>query len=124
MSWRTELRERFGYIPVDLKDALRVLREEMPDADLATIMAWTENEVVGCCHHGLGRRLRNAWKLYIGSRLAKWFAVQHGIVHADDMSGIILTSLWRVMHDKPVEVEQQVRKYKEFWNAQGTKENA
>src|SRR5262249_21356732 len=65
-------------------------------------------------HLGLGMNLRNGWGLWSGSRLAKYFNGM-GLFHPDDMSGVILDSYWRRKNGKPLDVEDQVAKYKEFW---------
>jgi hypothetical protein len=77
-------------------------------------------------HHFVGRNLRNEWFLW-------WFEdhnydtwpkekpaiVQHfndmEIVHADDMSGIILTSLYRKYFNKERDLEGQIKKYHDHW---------
>ena len=38
-----------------------------------------------------------------------------GIFHADDMSGIIMESVWRKIHNKPLELDEQVKKYRDYW---------
>ena len=38
-----------------------------------------------------------------------------GLRHPDDMSGLILTSLWRRLHGQPLRREEQVKHYQEFW---------
>jgi hypothetical protein len=66
-------------------------------------------------HHTLGRWIRNNWGLWSGeSKLAEWFK-SLGIEHADDMSGIVLDSFWRHLHDKPLDVEGQVAHYQAHW---------
>jgi hypothetical protein len=46
--------------------------------------------------------------------LAKWFN-RHGIVHPDDMSGIILTSYWRRLNGKPIALASQVKYFQDYW---------
>lgn len=66
-------------------------------------------------HHGLGRWIRNNWGFWTGKGpLFAWF-VSLGITHPDDMSGIILESFHRKLHDKPLDVEGQVQHYKDYW---------
>ena len=42
-----------------------------------------------------------------------------GIYHADDMSGIILTSFQRHVRGQPLEVETQVKHYRKYWKDLG-----
>lgn len=69
----------------------------------------------GLYHFGIGMWMRNNWGLWDKeSDLHKWFA-SHGITHADDMSGIILTSFRRRLLGQPIGFEQQVENYKSYW---------
>lgn len=66
-------------------------------------------------HFGIGMWMRNNWGLWDKeSDLHKWFN-SIGIWHADDMSGIILTSLKRRLLGQPLGVEDQVRYYQAYW---------
>jgi hypothetical protein len=70
---------------------------------------------VACYHHGLGRWMRNNWGLWgRENRLCREFA-KLGIEHADDMSGIILTSYYRHLHQQPLRIRDQIDVYKEHW---------
>jgi hypothetical protein len=66
-------------------------------------------------HHSLGGRLRNELQLWYDSVISKWFH-SLGIHHADDMSGIILTSYHRKLNNVPINLEEQVQYYKDWWN--------
>lgn len=68
-------------------------------------------------HFGLGLWMRNNWGLWGGSRLAKYFRSIE-INHPDDMSGIILTSYQRKLNGLPIELDAQVKEYKDFWKKQ------
>jgi hypothetical protein len=101
------------YIPRDLDDALSEVDRIMGDKGRAQILQATEDDMIWY-HMGLGMWIRNNWGLWGGLRLAKYFN-QLGIYHPDDMSGIILDSYWRKLHNKPIDLEGQIRKYQEFW---------
>jgi hypothetical protein len=66
-------------------------------------------------HHGLGTWIRNSWGLWSQGPLY-WHFQLMGLEHPDDMSGVILTSFWRHLHDRPLDVEGQVRKYQLYWH--------
>ena len=74
-------------------------------------------------HMGLGMWIRNNWGLWKGLRLAKWFNTQ-GIEVPDDMSGIILTSFWRHLHGKPIQLDEQVKVYRDYWKKEATQQKA
>jgi hypothetical protein len=38
-----------------------------------------------------------------------------GLEHPDDMSSVILTSLWRTLHGEPLRVDEQVKGYQAYW---------
>jgi hypothetical protein len=97
------------YIPSDLDDAMTQLDRILRSEDLDTMRTGTEDDMAQY-HFGLGMWLRNNWGLWAGSRLARWFN-ERRIRHPDAMSGIILDSYWRRLHDTPVDLEGQVRSY-------------
>ena len=101
------------YIPKNLKDSIDTLVGMLSDEDFLSFKNGTEEEMQGQ-HHFLGRYLRNEWGLWQESRLAKWFN-NKGIHHADDMSGIILTSFWRELNSEPIKLDEQIKHYQDFW---------
>jgi len=103
------------YIPRDLDDALVELDRIMGTKGHGEVMTTTEDGMIKY-HHGLGTWLRNNWGLWGGLSLAQYFN-QLGIHHPDDMSGIILHSYWRKLHDRPIDLEAQVRHYQDYWNS-------
>lgn len=99
--------------PKDLIEAIVFLLKEK---------SWNEdginefkNEEPAVYHHTTGRRLRNNWGLWDeNSDLHKFFN-SIGIYHADDMSGIILETVHRILNGKPVDLIGQVNHYKKYW---------
>jgi len=104
------------YIPRDLEDCFVQLKKLLKPEDIEKMKAGTE-DAMSYYHFGLGMGMRNSWGLWGGSRLAKWFNAQ-GITHADDMSAIILVSFWRHLNEKPINLEQQVKYYQDYWKGQ------
>jgi hypothetical protein len=86
----------------------------LPDTTKAAIPNMSELEFHRNTHFGLGLWMRNTWELWGGSRLSRYFN-SLGIQHADDMSGIILTSYYRYLSKKDIDLEGQVQYYQNYW---------
>jgi len=99
--------------PRNLDEAIFSLKNEIPHDILAEIQKMHEDETY-TLHNSLGRWLRNEWALWDNGPLVKWFH-EAGIGHPDDMSGIILTSLWCDMHNVDRRLAQQVACYRQYW---------
>ena len=102
------------HIPKDLNDCIRTLTDMLIEEDYLTFKNGTEEDM-GKQHHFLGRWLRNEWGLWHESKLAKWFNAK-GIYHADDMSGIILTSFWREINSQSIKLDEQIKFYQDYWD--------
>ena len=80
--------------------------------------ALDEDEAIATVHSmlsGYAMFIRNTLKLWHDGPAVKWFN-SHGIYHADDMSGIIFTSLHRQQNDKEVGVPGQIKHYRDYWD--------
>lgn len=104
------------YIPKNLSDSFDDLKRQLRAEDIDQMRSGTEADMIEY-HFGLGRVIRNRWGLFGGSRLSTWFNTQ-GLSHPDDMSGVILTSFWRHLNDQPIELEQQIKTYQDYWKKQ------
>lgn len=72
-------------------------------------------KVIMDLHHSLGQWIRNNWKLWVeDSVLTKYFN-NLGIFHADDMSGIIITSFGRWLNKEDLRLEEQIKYYQDYW---------
>lgn len=101
--------------PTNLIEALDVLDRILSEQDKIIISLRTELEVCVQLHHSLGRYLRNNWGLWdMSSPLYKWFKA-HGVWHTDDMSSIIIRSYYRKTNGRPIELQEQVQEYVEYW---------
>lgn len=118
-------------VPNNLDEAIKFL-EAFYFEDISEIKKMNEIEFNSSSHFGLGMYLRNIWFL--------WWSPNHGydswpkekpkiveyfnaidIYHADDMSGIILTSFFRKIKGLDINIPEQVKKYKIHWLKQGYK---
>jgi hypothetical protein len=102
------------YKPVNLQEAVEQLKILHHDSTKQKIRAMTEDEFIGRAHFGLGMWMRNNWGLWKGKELAGYFN-SIGIYHADDMSGIILTSYYRELHGQDWKVDAQVKYHQDYW---------
>lgn len=102
--------------PKDLNEAIARLIDAMDDADKIKILSMKEEEMCNF-HFGLGMDLRNMWGLWGGeSTLKQWLKENLGVWHPDDMSGILLDSLWRTLHGFPLDLEGQAKHYSDYWD--------
>jgi hypothetical protein len=108
----TEAKKEEAYIPENLEDCFRELDKNLRPEDIEKIR---QGEITPSdMHFGLGMGLRNGWRLWGGSRLAKYFN-GIGIMHPDDMSGVILESYVRYLKKEPIKLDEQVAFYKKYW---------
>lgn len=91
------------------------------NSDKKSLNEWSkfnEHEATVGLHDSVGRGLRNELGLWTRDDkqpdIAKYFN-SIGIYHADDMSGIILTSLHRILNKKDIKLDEQVTHYRKYW---------
>jgi hypothetical protein len=101
------------YIPVNIEDCFIELDHMLPEGLIAEIRDKTEKDLTEY-HFSLGVMLRTIWNLWGETRLAEYFR-ELEIFHPDDMSMIIITSYYRYLNDQPIELDQQIEYYLEYW---------
>lgn len=94
-------------IPRNLKDAFAVLEKEMKPDELLEFRSGNEDDLINY-HFGLGMWIRNNMGLWAGGRLKDWFDAR-GVMLPDTMSEIIITSFWRYLNGKPIDLEGQIK---------------
>jgi hypothetical protein len=99
--------------PRTLEEALTTLQQHVPASIYLDFAQSYAESVAYRYHDSLGRWIRNNWGLYQGGPLCNDLRAR-GLVHADDMSGVILTSFWRQLHDQPLKMKEQVSRYQKF----------
>ncbi len=106
------------YTPSDLQEAIEFLINENIES-IEDLKAMSESDFTTMYHNTIGRTLRNEWKLWSRSIVDKPVLVKYfnelGIYHADDMSGIILTSMHRSLRHIDIDLDKQVEEYKQFY---------
>ncbi len=108
-------KERKNRIPENLKECFVFLDDLLSEEDKEE--AKKDPEFGVRIHHTFGRTLRNDWDLWTGGKLKDYF-ISIGIHHADDMSGIILTSYHRYLNDEDIKLDEQVKFSQEYWRKQ------
>jgi hypothetical protein len=95
-------------VPATLDEALEIILSRMPEQDRSPCEKDSSPRF-------LGMLLRNDWSLWEKDMpLVKWFN-ERGITHADDMSAIILTSIWRRVRGVDLDLEGQIKSYQDYW---------
>jgi hypothetical protein len=108
-------------LPKNLEDTFTILKKDLKPQEQIEILNMTKDELYRM-HTNLGRSIRNNWKLWHKSELAEYFN-KLGIYHADDMSGIIIESFWHHLRNEPLDLDNQVKYYQDFWKNQGINES-
>ena len=114
--------------PSTLEEAIAILKKFYKDIE--EIKAMSEKDFIGSSHFFSGMFIRNSWLLwwYEGHGYKEWPADRPkivewfnsiDIVHADDMSSIILTCLHRDLNGVPFDLDAQVERYKKHWREAG-----
>lgn len=102
----------------DLKEAVEVARKIL-EKEPVSLARFTHGRP-GEYHHGFGTFIRNQFGLWasplVGTPLlVTWFR-ERGILHPDDMSGIILDCLHRQLNLEPWRVKQMAERYLKHWD--------
>jgi hypothetical protein len=97
-------------VPNTLPEAFAALDKLLPASERTLFKRAPEREAVARSHMGLGTHMRNRWFRSGGSALPESLGAQH----LDDASSIVLTSYWRHLNGKPLEVERQVDCYRRW----------
>lgn len=121
--------------PKSIEDAVQILLDEVrkhPNQNDLQVFKENEDGFIGQLHMFLGMSLRNGWYLWWSKKGAAeydgWPAEKPaliqafndiGIHHADDMSGIILTSLYRTYFNLELDLPGQASYYIDYWKKSG-----
>jgi len=104
------------YKPTNLSECFEQLDKifsESPDADDWKVE--DERKAIASSHHGLGQWIRNNWELWKEESTLHQHFEKLGLHHADDMSGVILTSYHRHLNNKDLGLDEQINHYIDFW---------
>lgn len=98
--------------PETLEEAVDRIIDACDEKDLQSIKEGLEPNHL---HFGLGMSLRNGWNLWHNSVLAQWFKTYLGLGHADDMSAIILESVFAKVKNNYYDIFKTVSRFKKHW---------
>jgi len=103
-------------IPKTLSECFEQLDGILKDSeDRDWFKSAEENDAIAQSHHGLGEWIRNNWGLWKGDNELHKYLLKLGLSHADDMSGVILTSYHRHLNKKELDLDAQINHYMDFW---------
>lgn len=124
--------KQIDLLPKDLDEAIDLLKNFFQE-NLEKIKTMSEQDFRDSSHFGAGMFIRNTWFLwwYKDHKNEGWPKEQPplnkifndlGIIHADDMSGILMTSFHRSLVGKDIGLEGQVKYYLDYWKNSGFKQ--
>lgn len=103
------------YVPRNLTDAVNYLDCVWPAKDKEEFKSKDENDATAELHMGTGQGIRNDWGLWEGKNSLYRFFKSKGISHPDDISSIILTSFHRHLNNRQIDLDGQIKYYKDYW---------
>lgn len=101
-------------VPSTVPEAFNMFLEALTDEEKQALID-IEEKHLSLFHHTLGEEIRNMWSMWEKDTLLVNSFKSIGITHADDMSGIILTSAHRKLKNKKIDLQKQVSYYQNYW---------
>lgn len=91
----------------------------------AKIFKESEDYFITMTHHNIGQHIRNYWGLWqMNSGLFRELASNYCLSHADDLSGLILTAVYRRYNDLSLDLDKEAARYHEHWAMMYNNENS
>ena len=97
--------------PKNLTECIQMLDHILKKEDKEKAKTLTESEFLIETYFGTGIGIRNEWIRSGSPELVKFF-LDEGVKHPDDMSAMILTSYYRHLLGKEIDLEGQISAYK------------
>ena len=111
MIQRVDAEENSVYIPKNLEECFVELKRILTEDELTELKNLKEDKITWY-NFGVGVWMRTNWKLWSGSRLTEYFSRME-VFSPRNMSRIILRSFHRRLHNRDIDLEQQVNKIRE-----------
>jgi hypothetical protein len=100
--------------PVNIEEACICLNQLIDDTTKYNFMLFPEDVSVRRLYFSIGMNMRNVWGLHGNSDLSMYFK-KLGVQNADDASSIIITSFYRFLHNKPIQLDSQIALKREIY---------
>ena len=97
--------------PKNLTECIQMLDKNLKKEDKDYIKTLSEDEFFMESHFTIGMGIRNEW-IRSGNPELVTFFLDQGVKHPDDMSAMILTSYYRHLLGKEIDIEVQISAYK------------
>lgn len=99
------------YIPANLEEAFKELDDLSPEEAKLKFTNAPEDIIATKLHFGLGRWISVYWNFVEGSRYVEYLR-NLGLADHDHMIQFTIVSYHRYKNNKPLEIENQIEKYK------------
>ncbi len=109
---------KINWQPTNFNECLLQLDTLLNDGLKKWIKCLPDKEFSYSVHDSFGRYLRNSWGLWGDTELTNNL-FKMGILHPDDMTGIILTCYQRKLKGENINLEKELKYYQDFWIEQG-----
>ena len=97
------------YIPADIHDCFTELNRLLNDSTKLMIKEKNTAFDLSEYHMGIGRWMRNNWRLWSGSRLQTYF-INKNVKHPDNISGIILFAYSNYLKGENINIDKIIEK--------------
>jgi len=97
------------YIPADIHDCFTELNRLLNDSTKLMIKEKNTAFDLSEYHMGIGRWMRNNWRLWGGSRLQTYF-INKNVKHPDNISGIILFAYSNYLKGENIDIDKIIEK--------------
>lgn len=98
-------------VPRTHEEAVGVLLRSLDAVEVEAIVESDPADV----HHTVGQLLRNSWSLWDRNTVLVQHYKARGVVHADDISALILGDLFARVKAEPFDFDARVREFQEHW---------
>jgi hypothetical protein len=100
-------------IPKTISEATKIILD-IPEIK-QDLLLLNEDNFVGKYHSSLGLWIRNTWKFWANEGELYNYFILKGLTHPDDMSGVILRVAHREFHNIPLNIDNQIQYYIDYW---------
>jgi hypothetical protein len=100
--------------PTSFNEAVQLLVSGLTPIEIEFIKNHEPHEI----HHGVGTLIRNNWNLWVKeSPLVQDVLNKFGVIHGDDVSGLLFTALWSTVKGMDVNtaLKEKADRYINHW---------